>query len=114
MPFDEFLAERVQRVLAENKTSYELKKMMGGLIFMVNDKMCVGVDKDRKTLEDRLMVRVGKLNYDDLLQEQGCRVMDFTGKEMKGFIFVYAQGIDTEEQLSFWIERALAFNEQLA
>ena len=66
MAFSEFLADRVRQRLL-NKGLVEEKKMMGGLIFMVNDKMCVGIDIDKKTQADRLMVRVGKLPYKDLL-----------------------------------------------
>ena len=64
----------------------EERKMMGGLVFMVNDKMCVGVDIDKKTQQDRLMVRVGKLPYEELLGKEGSREMDFTGKVMRGFL----------------------------
>jgi len=67
MAFSEFLADRVRQRLL-NKGQVEEKKMMGGLIFMVNDKMCIGVDIDKKTQADRLMVRVGKLPYKNLLQ----------------------------------------------
>lgn len=77
---------------------------------MVNEKMCVGVDKDKTTNQDRLMVRVGKTNYESLLNRQGCRSMDFTGREMKGFIFVYPEGFDLDVDLDFWIAQALAFN----
>lgn len=77
---------------------------------MVNDKMCVGIDKDKSTQQDRLMVRVGKAHYEDLLQRPGCQSMDFTGREMKGFIFVYPEGFDLDIDLAFWIDRALEFN----
>ena len=86
--------------------------MMGGLIFMVNDKMCVGVDKDKKTGDDRLMVRVGKAAYEDLLNKKGCREMDFTGKAMRGFLFIYPEGFDAEKNLDFWVKTALEFNKQ--
>ena len=77
---------------------------------MVNEKMCIGVDTDRKTGQDRLMVRVGKMDYEELLKKKGCREMDFTGKPMKGFIFIYPEGFDDEEQITFWVSRALEFN----
>ena len=86
---------------------------MGGLIFMVNAKMCVGVDLDKKTQEDRLMVRVGKINYQELLSKPGSRKMNFTGKPMRGFLFIDPDGFDTEEDLDFWVERALEFNKLL-
>ncbi len=107
--YDLYLAERVEKRLTSNGLT-EVKKMMGGLVFMVNDKMCVGVDKDRITGEDRLMVRVGTLPYEKLLFKKGSREMDFTGKVMKGFLFISPEGFDSDEDLEFWIEKALEFN----
>ncbi len=112
MAFSEFLADRVRLRLKHIKILEE-KKMMGGLIFMVNEKMCVGIDIDKKTKLDRLMVRVGKLAYEELLNKAGSRKMDFTGKPMRGFLFIDPDGFDMEEDLDFWIERALEFNELL-
>lgn len=109
MPYSEFLADRVRSRLSSGGAILE-KKMMGGLVFMVNEKMCIGVDTDRKTGDDRLMVRVGKAIYDDLLARPGCREMDFTGKPMKGFLFIYPEGFDSDADLDFWVEKALAFN----
>lgn len=109
MPYSEFLADRVRARLASGGQLLE-KKMMGGLVFMVNEKMCIGVDTDRKTNDDRLMVRVDKNISDELLARPGCREMDFTGKPMKGFLFVYPDGFDSDTDLDFWVEKALAFN----
>ena len=109
MVYSDYLAERIRNALSKANITAE-KKMMGGLIFMVNEKICVGVDKDKTTKQDRLMVRVGKVHYENLLLRDGCRSMDFTGREMKGFIFVYPEGFDLEVDLDFWIEQALAFN----
>ena len=112
MAYSEYLVERVRNRLPAAQISEE-KKMMGGLIFMVNDKMCIGIDMDKKTGRDRLMVRVGKLPYEELLGEKGSRVMDFTGSVMRGFLFIDPEGFDTEEDLDFWVEKALEFNKQL-
>jgi hypothetical protein len=112
MAFSEFLVDRVRQGLPK-KFLIQEKKMMGGLIFMVNEKMCVGVDKDKSSGDDRLMVRVGKAAYEDLLQREGCRKMDFTGREMRGFIFVYPEGFDSDDDLDFWISKALSFNEAI-
>lgn len=109
MAFNEFLVERVRQRF-KNIKNLEERKMMGGLIFMVNDKMCVGVDIDKKTNLDRLMVRVGKLAYEDLLEKSGSKKMDFTGKVMRGFLFIDPEGFDMEDDLDFWIEKALEFN----
>lgn len=110
MAYSEFLADRVRQRLS--KLLVIEKKMMGGLIFMVNEKMCIGVDTDRKNGDDRLMVRVGKKVYENLLKKNGCREMDFTGKPMKGFLFVYPEGFDSENDLDFWIDKALEFNKE--
>lgn len=112
MAFTDFLVERVHKYIPDSR-KLEMKKMMGGLIFMVNDKMCVGVDIDKKSGDDRLMVRVGKLAYNHLLELPGCREMDFTGRTMKGFLFIYPEGFDTEKDLQFWVQKALDFNDLL-
>ena len=110
MAYDEFLADRIRQSLQSKGANFFDKKMMGGLIFMVDEKMCVGLDQDKKTGESRLMARVGKEAYEELLNEKGCRKMDFTGRPMAGFIFVYPEGFDMDEDLDLWIDRALAFN----
>ena len=112
MAYSEFLVDRVRQRLSKAGTIVE-KKMMGGLIFMINDKMCIGIDIDKNTNHDRLMVRVGKLPYETLLQEKGSREMDFTGTVMRGFLFIDPDGFDTEDQLDFWVARALEFNKLL-
>ena len=78
---------------------------------MVNDKMCVGLDKDKKSGEDRLMARIGPEAYEAALKEKGSRRMDFTGKPMKGFVYIYADGIDTDDDLKYWLRKALKFND---
>lgn len=80
---------------------------------MVRGKMCVGVDIDKKTHLDRLMVRVGKIRYEELLKQDGSRPMDFTGKAMRGFLFIEPDGFDLDKDLDFWISKALMFNDML-
>ena len=79
---------------------------MGGLTFMVNGKMSLGIVKDD------LMVRLDPAVYEAALKRTGCRVMDFTGKPMKGFVFVNPKGTGRKEQLHVWIALALAFNKR--
>jgi len=110
MAYDEHFADRVRQFFTQKKVSFYEKKMMGGIIFMVNDKMCVGVDKDRKLDIDRLMVRVGPQAYEKALQMEGARNMDFTGRPMKGFVFVGPDGFDTDDDLEKWLDMALAYN----
>ncbi len=104
MAFDETLAKRVAKVFSDKEIVFITKKMMGGLCFMVDDKMCVGVDKDR------LMVRLDPEDYLAALSQQGCHPMDFTGRPLKGFVFVDRTGIETDAKLEYWIEQAIAFN----
>lgn len=110
MAYDEFLADRVRHSLKTQSAVFFEKKMMGGLIFMVDEKMCIGVDIDKKTNESRLMARIGKEAYEAALKEKGTREMDFTGKVMRGFVFIYPDGFDADEDFEFWIGKALAFN----
>ncbi|NMM48505.1 TfoX/Sxy family protein [Marinigracilibium pacificum] len=112
MAYSEYLADRIRQRLS-NSGKIEEKKMMGGLIFMVNDSMCLGVDVDKTTGADRLMVRVGKLPYEELLNVKGSRKMDFTGKAMRGFLFIDPEGFDKETDLDFWVEKALEFNKMI-
>lgn len=100
------LADRIRRILHERKTATVEKKMMGGICFMVNDKMCMGVVKDR------LMARVGPDNYAQALKRKGCREMDFTGRPMNGYVFVDGEGTDFDTDLKFWVDLCLAFNPQ--
>ena len=113
MAYSEYQADRIRQRLSRVNLTEE-KKMMGGLIFMVNHKMCVGLDIDKSTGKDRLMVRVGKAKHDHLIFKKGSREMDFTGKVMRGFLFIDPDGFDTEDDLDFWIEKALHFNKQIS
>lgn len=113
MAFNEYQADRIRQRLSQINLTEE-KKMMGGLIFMVNHKMCVGLDIDKTTGKDRLMVRVGKARHDQLVFKKGSREMNFTGKVMRGFLFIEADGFDTESDLDFWIEKAVSFNQEIS
>ncbi len=104
MAYNEKLADRVREIIAATHNITEEKKMFGGLCFMVNDKMCVGVESER------MMVRLDPENYDDVMEKEGCHPMDFTGKVMKGYVFVDMDVLKTKKQLDYWIQLALAFN----
>ena len=113
MAYSDYQADRIRKRLSKVNLTEE-KKMMGGLIFMVNNKMCVGLDIEKKSDRDRLMVRVGKARHDQLIFKKGSREMDFTGKVMRGFLFIEPEGFDTEDDLDFWIEKALYFNREIS
>lgn len=104
MAYDEYLAERVERILRGKNIPFIQKKMMGGLCFMVDDKMCVGVVKNS------LMARIAPEKYEDALLEVGAQPMNFTGRPMKGFVFVEPQGTDFDRDLEKWIQLCLDFN----
>ncbi len=104
MAYNEKLADRVRALIAETENNVVEKKMFGGLCFMLNDKMCVGVEKDR------LMVRLNPSKFDEVMEMHGCNRMDFTGKEMKGFVFVDTNVLNTKKKLEFWIGLALEYN----
>lgn len=104
MPYDEKLADQVREIIAETQKNIEEKKMFGGLCFMVDDKMCVGVE------QERLMLRIDPQQYDELLEKEGCRPMDFTGKPMKGYVFVDKDVLQTKKQLNYWVNLALEYN----
>ena len=104
MAYNEHLAERISIILKEKHVVYEERKMMGGLCFMIDDKMCVGINKDE------LMARIDPEIYEKSMQKKGCKPMDFTGRPMKGFVFVDAEGTDMNEDLEEWIDLCLEFN----
>lgn len=104
MAYDEYLQERINRILSEKNISYEAKKMMGGLCYMIDDKMCFGIVKND------FMARVGPQLYPELVEREGARPMDFTKRPMNGYLFVAPDGIDREDDLQFWIDRCLDFN----
>lgn len=104
MAYDEKLADMVRELIAQTHKNVKEKAMFGGLCFMVNDKMALGVEKER------LMVRLDPAKYDEVMEKEGCKPMDFTGKVMKGFVFVDADAITTKKKLDYWVKLALEYN----
>ncbi len=110
MAYDEYLADRIRRVLADKKVAFRDKKMMGGLVFMVDDKMLCGIHIDKKFGDSLLMARIGEEAYHKHIQKPECLPMDFTGRPMRGYIFVTPGGFDLDEGLAAWVQLALDFN----
>ena len=105
MAYSEILADRISQALRKIP-KVETKKMMGGLTFMVNSKMCVGI------LGEDLMARIDPAAHETALKKKGCREMDFTGRPMKGFVFVGPTGTKSDKDLAGWIDLALDYNKR--
>jgi hypothetical protein len=102
MAYDEAFADRVRGIIGEDPRLRE-QKMFGGLAFLIDGNMCVGVTGDD------LMVRVGPDAYDDALARPHAREMDFTGRPMRGIVYVDPLGTSTDAALEAWVDRGLEF-----
>ena len=102
MAFSESLTARIRDALARKK-NIEEKKMFGGVGFHLNGNMLVGVWKTS------LIVRIGPDDYDDALLDPHVREFDITGRPMKGWVMVESDGVQNDDQLAGWIERAVKF-----
>jgi TfoX/Sxy family transcriptional regulator of competence genes len=103
MPYNETLAERIRQHLMA-VPNIEEKEMFGGIAFMNNGKMCVGI------IKDDLMVRLDPEIYLEVLEKNGCREMDFTGRPMKGWVLVEESGYARSKDFDYWIQLALEYN----
>jgi TfoX/Sxy family transcriptional regulator of competence genes len=103
MAFDEEVAARVRKALAGTRDVVE-KRMFGGVAFMVRGNMCCGV------IGDRLMLRVGPKGYETALSRPHAKAMDFTGRPMKGMVYVEPAGFASPRDLKKWIDRAMEFS----
>ena len=97
MAYDEQLAERV-RIYLKPVDEITEKKMFGGLCFLYKGKMSVGI------IKGQLVGRVISEKFEKALNEKHTSDMDFTGRKMKNFVYVSQEGLETEEELSKWIE----------
>jgi TfoX/Sxy family transcriptional regulator of competence genes len=104
MAYDEYLEERISILLKEKHVSFTAKKMMGGLTFMVDNKMCLGIVKNE------MMARIHPDIYETSLLKEGCNEMNFTGRAMKGFVFLTPEAIDMDNDLEYWVQLCLDFN----
>ncbi len=102
MAYSESLADRIRTVLAKQAGIVE-KKMFGGVGALLNGNMLVGVWKTS------LIVRVGPEQYDEVLAEEHVQKFDITGREMRGWVLVEADGVESDAQLRAWIDRGLRF-----
>lgn len=110
MAYDAYLAERITHVLQTKKVNFSYKPMMGGMLFQVDDKMLCGIHIDKKYGDSLLMARVGEAAYEANIGKEVCLPMDFTGRPMKGYIFVTPEGFDMDDDLEYWLDLCLAYN----
>jgi TfoX/Sxy family transcriptional regulator of competence genes len=105
MAYNEKLAERIREALSSLKRVEE-KQMMGGLTFMVNGKMCLGI------IKDEMMCRIDPARHDAEIEKPGCRTMDFTNRPMKGYVMIDETGMKSKKDFNYWISIALDFNKR--
>jgi len=103
MAYNEEIAQKIRNQLSHLDNVQE-KRMFGGICFMLDDKMCIGVNGDE------IMCRIDPLQYDEALTKKGTRKMDFTGREMKGYVFVNEDGIRYDKDFSYWVSLCVEFN----
>ncbi len=103
MAFNEKLVDRIRESLVDLK-KVEEKYMFGGVCFMVDGKMCIGVVKDE------MMCRINPSMDEVVLEKTECRPMDFTGKRMKGYVFISEEGMKTNKAFEYWLSLCLEFN----
>jgi TfoX/Sxy family transcriptional regulator of competence genes len=106
MPYDEGVAARLREVFAGRADIVE-KKMFGGIAFMHRGNMCCGIN------QDVLMARVGPDQYENAMTNTHAREMDFTGKSLKGFVYVDPEGFAEDEQLEYWVGLCETFTASL-
>lgn len=106
MPYDEGLADDIRARIA-NHSGLTEKQMFGGIAFMVNGNMAVGVSGSE------LMVRVGRDAHDEAIALPGARIFDMSGRPMRGWVLVSADGMATDTDLDTWIRRGVSFAETL-
>ena len=102
MPYDPGLAERLAEILGD-RPGFEKKAMFGGIGWLMNGNMCVGVYKDW------LITRVGEEKARDIFKETHVKPMDITGRPMKGWAMVAPEGVDDDDDLRRHVEAAVAF-----
>jgi len=100
----DLLFERLRNILLAKEVIWKEKKMMGGLTFMVEDKMCFG------TFKGGLLCRIDPQERDQLLSETGAAIIRQGGREMKGYVHVHPAGYESDQALEFWVSKCLAFN----
>ncbi len=100
----DLLFARMRNILITREVIWEEKKMMGGITFMIDDKMCFG------TFKGGLLCRIDPAERDQLLRETDAEIIRQGGREMKGYVHLQAPSYESDQELEFWISKCLAFN----
>ncbi|MGB4771872.1 MAG: TfoX/Sxy family protein [Chitinophagaceae bacterium] len=103
MGYNETISNKIREALADY-SRVEEKFMFGGVCFMVNDKMCVGVSGDE------MMCRIDPSKEEEALSRNGCRPMDFTGRPMRGYVFISEDGLKRKKDFDYWISLCIEYN----
>ena len=96
--------ERMRNILLASDVAWVEKKMMGGITFMVDDKMCFG------TFRGGLLCRIDPQERDALLLETSAEIITQGGREMKGYLHIQPAGYESDQELEFWISKCLEYN----
>ena len=104
MAYNQQLANRIREQLQDLK-NIEEKEMMGGISFLLNGKMCVGI------IKDEMMCRINPAIYEESLEKTGCHEMVFTGKPMKGWVMIEEEGMKNSADFKYWLDLALEYNQ---
>lgn len=110
MAFNEDTAQRIRGFFQMKDADFYEKKMFSGVCFMVDDKMCCATHIDKISGEDFLLCRIGDAAYEAALLKDHVIPMEFTGKPMKGYVFVTENGFKTVKDLNYWLQLCLDFN----
>jgi TfoX/Sxy family transcriptional regulator of competence genes len=104
MAYDIQLAEKITRIIKQHKVTFYIKEMMGGVTWMVEEKMCISIYKGG------LMVRVEPMEQNVFLARQGAEQMIHGGKPMNGYLTITPEGFDRDEDLEYWVQKCLEYN----
>ena len=106
MAFDRGLEERLNEYF-QDRQDLVVKKMFGGLCFLLSDHMCCAI------IDDQLMARIGPKNYESCLAKENVKEMDFTGKSIKTMVYVMSDGFESDADLTYWLNICVAFVDSL-
>ena len=110
MAFREETLDRIRKVLSSKDVDFHEKKMFMGVCIMVDDKMCCGTHIDKESGENFLLCRIGEQAYAKAVEMDDVIPMEFTGKALKGYVYVTENGHKKAKDLNYWLQLCLDFN----